>query len=284
MTTLAPAALDAPTRTNSRIGLLASALRFPDGTRWHGGISYRPLNGNVPAPVDSTYYPCSSTPGIDLETIGVVSWEPFGIGLGETCLSSGTDEEEEDARAKARLEGQTEYLVSRTFWTGEVNASTFDALGSPNRALSDLDSDELTTTGPVGLVTGLARLIEYLNDNIGSQRGMIHVDPQLLPFLSFYGLAERTGNIIVTKLADHIIVPGAGYDGSAPDGSAAGAGTSWMYATSMVRAEVSQIFAQPFFNRANNKWETIARRFAIAEWDLQAHGAAQVCLPDPGPS
>lgn len=284
---MAPAAIEY-SKAAVRIGLTQSALPLPD-VRWQGGISYRPLNSNVPAPDSSTFYPCNSHYSVDLESVSPVSWDAFGIGLAEHCLSGSTDEEEERARATRRLEIQTEYLVSRTFWTGEVASSDWSGVSSSNRALSDTDSDELTTTGPVGVVTGISRAIQYLADTIGSERGMIHVAPNLLPFLAFYGVVIREGFNIVTAIADHIVVAGAGYDGSAPDGSAAGDGTSWIYATSLVRGAVSPIFVTPpYLNRSGetnlNMWQTYASRAALYEWDLQAHGALQICIPDPGPS
>lgn len=282
VTILAPAVTDPKPLTPSRIGLLASAAPLGD-IRWQGGVSYRPILG--PAPVaNSTFYPCTGSPDVNLETVDAVSWEAWGIGLGQACLSGSTDEDEESRRAQSRLQTQTEYLTSRTFWTGELDGSTFGALGLPNRPLADLDSDDLTTTGPVGIVTGFSRAIEYLADQLGSQRGMIHVEPALAPFLSFYGVAIRDGFQVLTALADHIVVIGAGYDGSSPNGEPAGAGTSWIYATSIVRAAVSNIQLLPYLNRTNNQWEARATRSVIAEWDLQAHGAVQVCIPDPGPS
>lgn len=284
MTVIAPAAIEAPTKTDTRIGLYASSLRFPPDTRWHGGVAYRPLNGNVPSAAASTYYPCTSPFEIDTESVGVVEWAPWGISLGDECLSGSTDEFEERARAERRLASQTEYLLSRTFWTGDVGTGTFASLSAPNRALADTDSDEVTTTGPVGVVTAFSRLIQYLADTIGSQRGMIHVAPALAPFLAFYGVAIRDGFQALTTIADHVVVVGAGYDGSAPDGSAAGSGTSWIYATSMVRSEISPVTTYNYLNRTTNLFETRATRLVIAEWDLQAHGAAQVCIPDPGPS
>lgn len=284
MTLIAPAAVDPAPRTDTRIGLYASSLRFPPDTRWHGGISYQPLNGNVPSAAASTYYPCGEGFEIDTESVGPVTWHPWGIALGDECLAGSSDEEEQRSRAERRLQSQTEYLLSRTFWTGDVGSGTFASLNAPNRPLADILSDDLTTSGAVGVVTAFSRLIEYLADTIGSQRGMIHVSPELLPFLAFYGVTIREGFQILTSIADHVVVAGAGYDGSAPDGSAAGAGYTWIYATSMVRAEISPIRVNPYLNRATNMWETRASRIVIAEWDLQAHGAAQVCIPDPGPS
>lgn len=284
MTTLAPAALDPAAKSALRIGLLNSAQSFPDGTRWQGGIAYRPLNGNVPSPSASTFFPCNSGFEIDTENSAVVEWQPWGLVLGDDCLSGSTDDEEETARARRRLEVQSEYLVSRTFWTGDVAGSDFATLSAPNRPLNDVASDDLTTTGPVGVVTGFSRAIQYLADTLGSERGMIHVAPALLPFLGFYGVAMREGFQVLTSIADHIVVAGAGYDGSAPGGSAAGAGYTWIYATSIVRAAVSPVSVFASLNRSNNQWETYASRLAIAEWDLQAHGAVHICLPDPGPS
>jgi hypothetical protein len=284
VTVLAPAALEPANKSATRIGLLQSALPFPEGTRWQGGISYRPLGSGVTDEEGTTFFPCNSAFAIPLGTTSPVSWEPWGIVEGAACLAGATDEDEEVARARRRLEIQTEYYTSRTFWTGRVAGSTFTALSAPNRPLADLDSDELTATGPVGVVTAFSLAVQYLADTIGSERGMIHVPPKLLPFLAFYQVAIREGFQILTGLADHIVVAGLGYDGSSPNGEPDDASSTWIYVTSLVRAAVSPISTFTALNRATNQFETYAQRAVIAEWDLQAHGAIQVCLPDPGPS
>lgn len=284
MTVLAPAVVEPANNPRVRTGLLASALPFPEGTRWHGGISYRPINGVVPVAGESTFYPCNSGFEIGTEDTGPVTWEPWGLALGDECLAGSTEDEDERLRAETRMERQTDYLVGRTFWTGDVGTGTFASLSAPNRALADTDSDDLTTTGPVGVVTAFSRAIQYLADTVGNLRGMIHVAPKLLPFLGFYGVAIREGFQIVTNVADHLVVSSTGYDGSSPNGEPDDESSTWIYVTSMVRAAVSQTQVFNALNRANNDLESRAIRLAIAEWDLQAHGAIQVCLPDPGPS
>jgi hypothetical protein len=282
--TLAPAALADKPITSVRVGLLQSALPFPSDTRWQAGVSYHPIIGTVPVAANSTYYPCNEAFDVDLETTGVVSWEPWGIALGEQCLSGSIEEEEISARAFRRLEVQSEYLVSRTFWTGDVGTGTFTSLGAPNIPLASATADILTSTGPVGVVTAFSRVIQYLADTLGSQRGMIHIPPKLVPFVAFYAVALREGFQTLTAIADHILVLGAGYDGSSPNGEPDDDSSTWIYATSLVRAATSDIRTLTYFNRTNNMREARASRLAIAEWDLQAHGAAQVCIPDPGPS
>lgn len=284
MTVLAPAAIEPANKPAVRIGLLQSALPFPEGTRWHGGIGYRPLGSGVTDEEGTTFFPCNGAFEIPLGTTSPVSWEPWGIVEGAACLAGSTEEEEELARARRRLEIQSEYYTSRTFWTGRVAGSTFAALNAPNRPLADPDSDLITTTGPVGVVTAFSLATQYLADTIGSERGMIHVPPKLLSFMANYQVAIREGFQLLTALADHIVVAGVGYDGSSPDGEPDDASSTWIYVTSVVRAAVSPISAYSALNRATNQFESYASRAVIAEWDLSAHGAIQVCLPDPGPS
>lgn len=268
-----------------RIGLLASAATYPPGVRWQGGVTYRPIESNIPiGSANYSFYPCTAAFGVDLEGSAPVRWEPFGLALGDKCLAGATDDDEERARAERRLAVQTEYLLGRIFWTGEVAGSTFTALGAPNRPLASTSATLLTTTGPVGVVTGFSLAIQYLADVLGSQRGMIHVPPKLLPFLAFYGVALREGFQVLTAIADHLVIASPGYQGSAPSGEPDDPSTTWVYVTSIVRAAVSEVRAFPALNRSTDEIQTYASRVAIAEWDLQAHASIQICLPDPGPS
>lgn len=275
--------LDAPRLQPVRIGLRQSSDRFPEGSRWHGGIAYRPLTATVPLAADSTYDPCD-TFTISRDRTGPVEWNPWGIDLGEECLAGSTDTDEEAERARIRLEAQTDYMLERTFWTGIVGSSDFTGLGWPNRPLADPASDELTITGPVGIVTAFSRAVQYLADTIGALRGMIHIPPKLAPFTAFYGVTIREGFQVLTRVNDHVVVVGSGYDGSSPDGEPDDDSSTWIYVTSMVRADASPVRSLADLNRGDNDIESAASRLVLAEWDLQAHGAAQVCIPDPGPS
>lgn len=275
---------DPPLLQPVRTGLLRSAQPIPEGIRWEvGGLSYRPNNATVPAVTGSTQDPCGDDT-LTRDQTGPVSWNSWWVGLGDECLSGATDDGEEARRSQHRVEVQTSYMLERTFWTGEVGISDFGTLSWPNRPLADLAADDLTATGPVGVVTAIARAVDYLADTIGDVRGMIHVPVILLPFLAFYGVVRREGVSLVTALADHVVIAGTGYPGTTQNGEPPAAGTTWIYVTSMVRADASPVMAVDHLNRENNYVQANAGRKVIAEWDLQAHAAIEVCIPDPGPS
>lgn len=282
-----PAAIESPVPQPVRVSLYDSSTRYPVGTRWHGGVSYR-QTPTLAADVDlATYDPCGPFEG-SLDSGDLLTWHPWGIVLGSECLSQSTTEPEERAYAEARLDSQSDYYLERGFWTGSVAGSSFQALGHANRPLASPLSDDLTSTGAVGVVTAFSRAVQYLADTIGSLRGMIHVAPALAPFLKFYGVVRREGFQVLTELADHAVVIGSGYPGTGPDGSPPAAGYTWIYVTSMVRSEMAPVRSNTGLKRDGetqvNNVQAYASRLVIAEWDLTAHGAIEVCMPDPGPS
>lgn len=282
-----PAAIETPVLQPVRVGLFDSSARYPVGTRWHGGVSYRQPSTLAADEDAATYDPCGVFEG-SLDSGELLTWHPWGIVLGEDCLAVSSVEESERARAEARVDAQSDYYLERSFWTGRVAGSTFGGLGYANRPLASPLADDLTTTGPVGIVTAFSRAIQYLADTIGSVRGMIHVAPALAPFLKFYGVVRREGFQILTEIADHSVILGSGYPGTEPNGSPAAAGNSWIYVTSMVRSEMAPVRVTSDVKRdgetAVNVRQTYASRLVIAEWDLTAHAGIEVCIPDPGPS
>ena len=117
---------------------------------------------------------------------------------------------------------------------------------------------------------------------------MIHTPQRLVPFLQFYGLIIRNGNILQVAGTDHILVAGTGYDGSDPDLNSA-AGEVWLYGTSPVEVRLSDIFLIPdnereSLNRITNTIEIRAERLCMASFDYTVcHVGIPVCIPDPGP-
>jgi hypothetical protein len=95
-------------------------------------------------------------------------------------------------------------------------------------------------------------------------QGVIHIPYSALPTFVARGLVkqESVGGSIYTS-AGNKVVPGLGYTGSGPDGSAAAAGTSWIYGTGPVFGYRSEVFARPFpstFDRSENTVRYLASR------------------------
>ena len=114
---------------------------------------------------------------------------------------------------------------------------------------------------------------------------MIHVDARLLPFLAFYGLVVREGNLLLTSLADHIVVAGTGYTGSAPSApqTPLTSTTSWIYGTGIVEVVLSDPYGTRYTDPPANLVEARAERAVLVSWDTNTHIGIPVCLPDPGP-
>lgn len=223
------------------------------------------------------------------------------IWTGDQCSTLG-DLAEVESRARGELETQSSHLIESIFWTNTVDSADFGG-SHPNVALSDASLTEINTVptqtqidaGTVYLpndylavppVSGFKDLTEALSDMLGGARGMIHVEKRVVPFLAFYGLAIQSGQRLVTTLGDHVVVPGTGYTGSAPNGEAASEFYSWIYGTSMVEVLLGpiEVFSEgpaDVINRTTNNIEIRAERMALAHWDRQAHIGLTICLEDP---
>jgi hypothetical protein len=301
MTTRSPRYdLDAAAPQRWRIGLFEGAGAVPLTAealnRLVGGIEYVPLDPGVTLN-NASFDPCDYTTlngeaVADNDECGI-QWNAWGIALGEEISTLNGDDgrlEDVEARARARMEAQTSYLGEYTFWSGNVGTTDFATLTWPNIALTDDTSaaanftDLTPTDGEAGPVEAFGLINEYLSDTLRGLRGMIHVSPQTLPYLSNYRLAVRDGFVLGTTLGDHIIVAGSGYQGTGPGNEAQPNNRTWIYATSMVRVGASAIEVRSAYDRANNQAKAIAFRTVLAEWDLVAHAGVRVCLTDPGPT
>jgi len=246
----------------------------PDG-RWQNGFEYAvELAGT--GYITSQCDPQSADRALD-EQLASPAWEPYVIGDGIKCSTFGWQGREWAAQALRLLNANAEFLISHEFWHGAI--AVRDNL--PNRFLADVANvDILTESGPTGLTHGLACLEQYLAD-MGGQRGMIHASRQVITHWLTLNLIERRGNVMFDPF-DNIIVPGAGYDGSTPDGADASDGDVWAYATGLV-----DVFRGPvdytglpddpaWIGRATNDVEVRAEQAAVASWDGRVHGAVRL--------
>lgn len=214
----------------------------------------------------------------------LVSFESYWIHQGTSCDRNSGPATFTDTAAKAAraLEVNTSHLVENALWTGQVGGAAV------NHPLADTDAFQPNGRTAVGLVKGVWDVVEYFNDTIGGAVGFIHVEQRVVPFLDFYGLVERNGNLLQLRGTDHLFVAGTGYPGTDPDGAAPAAGESWIYGTTPVEYGLGETFTLPdsesaALNRLDNTIEVRAERLAVAYWDECAHVGTAVCLEDPGP-
>ena len=260
-----------------------------------GGVTYQALDPSLT--IDgASFDPCETFTIVEDES-GIQTWNSWGIAIGEECstlnAADGTVEAMEK-RAVDRLTAQTSYLAEYTFWTGLVGGATFAALGFANTPLSAAAVTDLTPSDTeAGVVEAFGLVNEYLSDTLRGLRGVIHVAPQALPYLSFYGVVQRDGFTLGTTLGDHLVICGSGYQGTGPGNVPVPNNRTWIYGTSMVRVGASPIVSNVGVYgaadaqntaRHGNTAKAIAYRAVLAEWDNVAHCGVRVCLTDPGPT
>ena len=266
--------------------------------RWINGIAYQ-VEDNASLHISD---PCSTaTDRLALESqAAVAEWVPYMITAEDRCPPFGFLEHDYLGRVTRRLEVGTPKALERELWSGEAAkaAPVTDAQPGGSPAFTTnlwLASPHAALLNPVaGTPVTMRRAFELLeqaiSDNgLGSQ-GMIHCRPEALPYIP---TLRRDGNVIRT-IRDVILVPGVGYPNTGPDGSAAAAGTTWLYATGMVeywldtkyqytpeavetekdpRAWMSQAI-----DRTTNDVVVRAHRYGMATWDGLCHYAVQANL------
>ena len=262
--------------------------RIEDVTRLGNGISYNPIA--VTMGVGVGFDPCDVTIADpdESDTADTVEWQAWGLQVSLSCstLTGGADLiADQEARVRAKMEAQSSYAGERIFWSGDINGvDTMAGQGWGNSWLANGVTALNLSANEVGVVTAFGLIHEYLADTLDGLRGVIHVPPILLPYLAYYQLVTRDAFTLGTTLGDHIVAAGSGYLGTDPDGADPATGITWIYATSMVRTAQTDVVVRSEIDRAENLVIATASRTQLAEWDLQAHAAVEVCLPDPGPA
>jgi len=286
-------AIEPLTPARWRLGIFDSTTspfpRIEDEARLGNGISYQPFDNNITD--DPGFDPCATDIDVTPDEADVADekqWQAWKLAFAKSCstLTGGAEEALAmvEAKARAQAEARSSYHGEKIFWTGDINAGdSFSGQSWANRPLASASATSLNSGAATGLVQAFGLIHEYLADTLDGLRGVIHVPPILLPYLAFYGIAVRDGFTLGTALGDHLVAAGSGYQGTSPAGAAPAAGTAWIYATSMIRVGQTAIRVISDIDRTNNKAIAIAERAQVAEWDLAAHAAALICLPDPGP-
>ena len=249
-----------------------------------------------------SYNPCSQ-PGTPFTAIDEslledpLKWTPFGIARYADCpvLGASSRYSEVSQRARRELQAFTSHDLEKVAFTGDLDTGTSietmaAADGTDNRRIASASATLIDNSIGHDLVQAIGLINEWVADVIGPYRAWIHASPRIAPFLSFYGLAQRNGNVLETVLADHYFVLGTGYTTEGPGGASVASEEAWLYVTLPARVLLGPIVPtedgdpRVTMNREGNRVHAMAHRLVSVDFDTSAHGAIKVCLPAPGPA
>lgn len=247
--------------------------------RWEGGgVEFEALPCNVE---ETPYVPGCAALDLDGDLAGpdIGKADTFVVWKGVRCSSRPGEFERGEARARALLLVDQHRQLEREFWTGEVHQAASPDLEGHWLARDGV-AVELSQDAP--LVYALAALQEALGSGSGAGtgcgRGMIHCTVQTAALWFSANAIRREGGLLL-DVFDNIVVPGVGYDGSAPDGTVDGTGeTAWAYATGIVDTRLAEIFTRSAHSPDDNDVTALASREAIAYWDGCCHYGVNVNL------
>jgi hypothetical protein len=276
-----------------RLGLTVSANVRVDGAdtetrkvgnsepvRWVQGFSYRPEKCNGGAIFD----PSGSLPALDTveNEIDVHPYEVIGsdesstFGLGSDALRA----ERLDYARRDYFACESKQIEAE-LWKGTQSRAS----GWGNRFLADANAVLVEGDRLLGYLTALAALEKAINDGTCGAQGMIHARADTVSLWDTGGALRRVGNMIFT-IHDTIIVPGSGYDGSAPRGAAGedpahsgvvpSSDSAWAYATTIVdlrlsafdeqQRELERVNASSTSAGTSNVLRSWVKRYAAATW------------------
>lgn len=261
-----------------------------DGPHWQNGVTWPE---RCPAG-DTTYDECLAVTGTGAppeppaKTANVEQGFrgalPFTVYAEFECSPVGLVAAESIASdALARVE---QAQVETAFWTGTAGGQdvVYPHLAADAEAL---DGNVVLQPVATPVVTGadvahaLGALEQELADCYKGQ-GLIHVPRSVLPTLAAWNLTrvDDAGRLVTP--AGNLIVAGTGYTGSAPDGSAAAAGTAWIYATGAAWGYRSDPYVSRLrdsLDRTSNTIRMLAERTYVIAFEcclLAAHIALGV--------
>lgn len=281
-----PWPIDGPPPVLRKYGLLQAAdapsaavrlvtdLDATDTARWPNSVEVLPF----PPDLGGTWDTCSpSTMPLEKDEgdpPNISTFAAFTVYVPVTCSGLGVgDEAAFRARAAAALAAREGRLVEIEFSTGGLiptNPRLNDGQGTfPNGN---------TATDPVNGVAILERAIADTGAG-----GVIHVTPEVSTALSARGHAlEDDRGVLRTTGNGTVVIPGAGYDGSNPNGhSGATAVRDWIYATGPVDIRRSEVIPVPgtlaeALDRENNILTFRAERDYLVTWDAELQAAVLV--------
>jgi hypothetical protein len=271
-----PIFIDGPAPSPPALTLVGAARNVPvTGDRWINGAALWPYPRDLPDTYDPCQSPSSAGHAKDAGTPATEeTFASIQVLEGITCTTrSVRNPQEWQRRVQAALEAYEHWAIEREFWVG--------ALRPDNPHLAQVAGTTTLNSGTaVSIRDGVARLEQAIADAGGN--GVIHMRPTVYSMLSAWDVFEPdlTRGVARTKLGT-IVVPGVGYTGSKPDGTAPTVTNDWAYATGQIEIRRSEVTILPdsmaaATNRAQNLTTFRAERYVLITWDQRIHAAVQV--------
>lgn len=278
-----------PTFTPLPFGLLSSLgteIRTPTDPHWQLGVTYEPLCGAS----STTYEECFTVTGSGLSPAGAPPLKTDTGGLDKRGATAFTVFSEVDCSAPgfwqraeetvAQLLTQSEqWQVERAIWTGQTagHPAVYPRLAAnaevvePGTGIVMQLAAGVVTGAALDVVEGIGRLEASLSDCYDGV-GILHVPVELAPAMANANLLVREGPRYRTPKGS-IVVLGAGYPGTAPDGLQP-VGSVYVYATGALMILRSRPTVMPLrstLDRSKNTVKAIAERTYVIGWDCCLH-------------
>ena len=193
--------------------------------------------------------------------------DPFQVKAGVLCSTGGRAPGEWFEIARQRLLQWEGKKVEEVFWTGvTANGNISPSLATGNDDC-DLDVTDLTGGGgAVNPVDGISLLEDAIADTFPGE-GYIHVPTRLPAYLKTLDQMDLDNGVLYSPSGNRYVV-GTGYPGSGPANVAAGAGTTWIFATGPIGIWRSNMYMTPeeigqAVNRSINDVEVMAERYYV---------------------
>lgn len=247
------------------------------------------------APNQYSQVDCSNSTGPSKEPSADVVWrgaDPFVVYSWLPCAFVGSgDEIPEDLRndTRAAHENNVKRVVGEIFWTGgELGDDQYQRLSSDTAVTVTSGGSDvlLQTAATVVTGSGIVGTVGALEQNMADCYGgvpVLHVPHGFLAQLAAEHLLmdEPDAQGRLRTKAGSIVVTYAG-DNTGPDGSAAPAGSVWLYATGQIKTWAGEIRwtardAGEMLVKATNGTVLIAEQRFMVGWDC-CHFAALVSL------
>lgn len=278
-----PTYVNPPTVTPLPYGLMSvvQLQNDADNVHWRNGVMFQP-DACEPALTTMAQCPVITGYGKDVTTVGVQAKGglAFTVYADITCSPVGNFWQEAEARIRAALTNGEARAVEHAFWTGEITTPSTDILyphlasdtevfDSTGEILLQLAATTLVTGAAVDITTAVGMLEGALGLCYGGV-GTLHAPRELFAHAANAYLIKQSGAVTRTY-AETPIAFGAGYPGTAPDGSTPPAGTLWMYGTGAIMARRSDIFVTSSriaaLDRNVNTLRLFAERTYQISWD-----------------
>lgn len=266
--------VSSPSRTPLPYGLLSVAQVADDDPHWRLGIRFET---DTCSRASITTESCPATGGVNKSATD--TWVtrgafPVTVYTMPVCSPIGTDTTYE-SRVVAALTSGEGRAIEREFWTGEngtlphLAANTAVTGTGFDSTIIEQTAATIITGAPVDIVEGLGLLEQALATCYGNE-GVIHVPQIALAHLAARGLIRIDGARLRSP-AGHLIAAGAGYPGTAPDGSVPVNGVWYVYATGAITVHRTPIEVQGTLQQAVDKSKNdvylVAERTYVIGWD-----------------